>query len=318
MPSAGSSTREFALASSSSVLWLALAAAAPGAADSAPVAPAVAAPDWQGLWEGTLVNIPGRLNAPPVTIKRQIGAWPAENGTCTTFSSSYFENAKQAGVKDYKLCRGTSETDLYIDEGDTPEGKDIILPTRLFGDTLVSVFKYRNILLTVSTRVVDGVMTEDIVSTPDVAATDDVVQMPSRSLQRLTFRRVPSAASVEARAGATVVLPGLQYQVVRSGPSDGEHPRMSGTVTVHYEGKLPNGEIFDSSFQRGTPATFKGREVIPGWQVALRLMRPGDEWIVTIPPELAYGAKGAGPIPPNSPLIFRMQLISATPPPVTP
>ncbi|WP_062186594.1 FKBP-type peptidyl-prolyl cis-trans isomerase [Sphingopyxis sp. C-1] len=114
-----------------------------------------------------------------------------------------------------------------------------------------------------------------------------------------------------ARKQGVVVLPGIQYRILASGSQDGEHPKLSGNVTVHYEGSLPSGEVFDSSFARGGPDTFKGREVIPGWQVALRLMRPGDEWMVYIPAELAYGAKGAGPIPPDSALIFRIRLMSA-------
>ncbi|UNU44608.1 FKBP-type peptidyl-prolyl cis-trans isomerase [Sphingopyxis sp. YF1] len=114
-----------------------------------------------------------------------------------------------------------------------------------------------------------------------------------------------------AREQGVVVLPGIQYRILASGSQDGDHPKLSGNLTVHYEGSLPSGEIFDSSFARGDPDTFKGREVIPGWQVALRLMRPGDEWMVYIPAELAYGAKGAGPIPPDSALIFRIHLISA-------
>ncbi|HEV7341231.1 MAG TPA: FKBP-type peptidyl-prolyl cis-trans isomerase [Sphingopyxis sp.] len=118
-----------------------------------------------------------------------------------------------------------------------------------------------------------------------------------------------------ARKDGVVVLPGLQYRILTSGPADGEHPKLSGMVTVHYEGRLPSGEIFDSSFARGEPATLKGRSVILGWQAILRMMRPGDEWEVWIPAELAYGAKGAGPIPPNTPIVFRIRLISFEPAP---
>lgn len=123
-----------------------------------------------------------------------------------------------------------------------------------------------------------------------------------------------------ARNGArpeVTVMPGLQYEVVASGPTDGVHPRMSDQITVHYEGKLVTGEVFDSSFDK-EPVTFPLRGLIPGWVTALRLMRPGDEWILTLPPELAYGARGVGPIPADSVLIFRIKLLSVTPPAETP
>ena len=81
--------------------------------------------------------------------------------------------------------------------------------------------------------------------------------------------------------------------------------------TVHYVGKLINGDVFDSSVARGTPAQFAPNRVIPGWTIALQLMSPGDKWILTIPSELAYGEKGSGSkIPANSVLIFEVELIS--------
>ncbi|MGH6780563.1 MAG: FKBP-type peptidyl-prolyl cis-trans isomerase [Sphingomonadaceae bacterium] len=116
-----------------------------------------------------------------------------------------------------------------------------------------------------------------------------------------------------ARKKGVVALPGLQYEIVKSGPADGVPPKLSDDVTVHYEGKLVSGEVFDSSFTKGEPVTFPLRQLIPGWGTALRLMRPGDEWIVSVPAEMAYGAAGVGPIPGNSVLIFRIQLISHKP-----
>ncbi len=128
-------------------------------------------------------------------------------------------------------------------------------------------------------------------------------------------RAVPAAEFLarNAKAKGVTVMPALQYQVVRSGPADGAHPKLSDDVTVHYEGKLTTGEVFDSSFKRGEPNTFPLRPLIPGWTIALQQMRPGDEWIVYVPPEMAYGAEDKGPIPANSVLIFRIQLISAQP-----
>ena len=114
-----------------------------------------------------------------------------------------------------------------------------------------------------------------------------------------------------AKAEGVKTLPsGVQYKIVTSGPADGTSPKKSDEVKVHYEGKLLSDEIFDSSFQRGAPATFPLAGLIPAWVEALQQMKPGDEWLLYVPPEQGYGAQGAGPIPPNSVLIFRIQLIA--------
>jgi len=117
--------------------------------------------------------------------------------------------------------------------------------------------------------------------------------------------------------GVQVTPSGLQYRIVRSGPASGLHPQEADEVKVNYEGKLPNGKVFDSSYARGMPAAMPLSGLIPGWVEALKLMRPGDEWILYVPPELGYGAEGAGggEIPPNSPLIFRIELIDLLPAP---
>lgn len=111
------------------------------------------------------------------------------------------------------------------------------------------------------------------------------------------------------------VLPdGLQYKVVHSGPADGLRPKLGDEVKVNYEGKLVDGKIFDSSYQRGVPASMPLKGLIKGWQEALQLMRPGDEWILYVPPELGYGSEGAGgDIPPGAALIFRIELIGVLP-----
>lgn len=102
---------------------------------------------------------------------------------------------------------------------------------------------------------------------------------------------------------------GLQYKVIKAGT--GKSPTKDSTVVVHYRGSLINGKEFDSSFSRGEPATFKVGGVIPGWQEALQLMKEGARWQVFIPPQLAYGERGAGnAIGPNEALIFEVELIS--------
>ena len=113
-----------------------------------------------------------------------------------------------------------------------------------------------------------------------------------------------------AKAPGVVTLPsGLEYKIVRSGPADGVRPRPSDEVKVHYEGKLVSGEVFDSSYARGEPAAMPLARLIPAWVEALQLMRPGDEWTLYVPPELGYGDRQAGEIPPNSVLIFRIELL---------
>jgi FKBP-type peptidyl-prolyl cis-trans isomerase len=116
--------------------------------------------------------------------------------------------------------------------------------------------------------------------------------------------------TANAKQPSVVTLPsGLEYKVVTSGPADGAHPRMSDEVKVNYEGKLVSGVVFDSSFARGEPADFPLQGLVEGWTQALQLMRPGDEWILWIPPSLGYGDEDKGPIPAGSVLIFRLQLL---------
>ena len=111
------------------------------------------------------------------------------------------------------------------------------------------------------------------------------------------------------RQGVVATASGLQYRVIETG--EGRSPGPADTVVVHYVGRLIDGTEFDSSRDRGTPATFSLGGIIPGWQEALQLMREGDTWEVVIPSELAYGARGAGTsIGPNETLVFEIELIS--------
>ena len=107
---------------------------------------------------------------------------------------------------------------------------------------------------------------------------------------------------------------GIQYKILTAG--DGDKPVATDIVRVHYEGKLITGEVFDSSYQRNQPAQFALNQVIPGWTEALQLMPAGSTWEITIPPQLGYGAGGAGgQIGPNSALIFKVELIAINPEP---
>lgn len=101
---------------------------------------------------------------------------------------------------------------------------------------------------------------------------------------------------------------GLQYEVLKSG--DGPSPAATDKVKVHYHGTLIDGTVFDSSVDRGQPASFPVNGVIPGWVEALQLMSVGDKWKLYIPSGLAYGPRSAGPtIGPNSTLIFEVELL---------
>jgi len=106
---------------------------------------------------------------------------------------------------------------------------------------------------------------------------------------------------------------GLQYKVIRSGPETGAHPRPQDEVRVHYEGTLIDGTVFDSSYRDGAPVVFTLGALVPGWVEGIGLMRPGDEWYLYIPPKLGYGEDGQGPIPPNSVLVFRIELLGVLP-----
>lgn len=111
--------------------------------------------------------------------------------------------------------------------------------------------------------------------------------------------------------GVETLESGLQYRIIEKG--EGAMPAGTDTVEVHYRGTLIDGTQFDSSYERGEPVTFPVGNVIPGWQEALQLMPVGSKWELFIPPDLAYGAGGQGPIPPNSTLIFEVELLKIVP-----
>ncbi|MFT4759380.1 MAG: FKBP-type peptidyl-prolyl cis-trans isomerase FklB [Paraglaciecola sp.] len=111
-----------------------------------------------------------------------------------------------------------------------------------------------------------------------------------------------------AREVVNTLESGLQYEVITKGA--GPSPAATDKVTVHYHGMLIDGTVFDSSVERGSPASFPVNGVIPGWVEALQLMAIGDKWKLVIPASLAYGERGAGgQIGPNSTLIFEVELL---------
>lgn len=113
---------------------------------------------------------------------------------------------------------------------------------------------------------------------------------------------------IEGVGGINTLSSGLRYQVLKEGT--GAKPSITDTVVTHYHGTFLDGSVFDSSVDRGAPATFPVNGVIRGWTEALQLMSVGSKWRLVIPPGLAYGKRGAGGlIPPNATLIFEVELL---------
>ena len=114
-----------------------------------------------------------------------------------------------------------------------------------------------------------------------------------------------------AKTPGVVVLPtGVMYRIVSRAPNPGAQPTVADNVTIDYEGKLLNGNVFDSSYARHEPANFPLGRLVPAWQQVIPQMHVGDEVILYTPPSQAYGDRDLSPdIPPNSTLIFRVHLI---------
>jgi len=145
------------------------------------------------------------------------------------------------------------------------------------------------------------------------------MQAAMMKLQEMAMKKQQEAAEANAKAGkdfleknksaagVKTTASGLQYIMEKEGT--GATPKKEDTVRVHYKGTLTNGEQFDSSYDRGQPAEFPVGGVIPGWTEALQLMKVGSKAKLFIPPELAYGPSGRPGIPPNSVLVFDVELL---------
>ena len=144
--------------------------------------------------------------------------------------------------------------------------------------------------------------TENTTSTEETAPDNDTQVTDNKTVGREFLEKNAKNDSVVQTES------GLQYMVLKEGT--GAKPGPTDEVTVHYTGKLLNGKVFDSSVERGEPATFPLDKVIPGWTEGLQLMSEGSKYRLFIPSELAYGENGAGEdILPNSTLIFDVELI---------
>jgi FKBP-type peptidyl-prolyl cis-trans isomerase len=118
-------------------------------------------------------------------------------------------------------------------------------------------------------------------------------------------------AANKTKEGVVTLPSGLQYKIITAGT--GPKPTADDTVVCNYRGTFINGTEFDSSYKRGQPAEFRVTGVIKGWTEALQLMPVGSKWQLFVPSDLAYGPGGRGPIPPNSTLLFEVELLSIKP-----
>jgi len=160
----------------------------------------------------------------------------------------------------------------------------------------------------------------DVLSNADLKMTQQEIQTALSKYQgQLVSERDAAAggnkvkgekflADNKKKEGVVELESGLQYKIVKQG--DGGKPAKDSSVKVHYHGMLINGEVFDSSYDRGEPITLSLNQVIKGWQEAVPMMNVGSKWQIYVPSELAYGDRGGGSIGPNETLIFDIELLA--------
>lgn len=173
----------------------------------------------------------------------------------------------------------------------------------ILGFSVVSVWATAQTTTTITTTPSSTTTTPTATTTTSTTATQPLSLADQNKQAGDAF-----LAANKSQPGITTLPSGLQYKIVIQG--DGPKPTKNDIVTVDYEGKHLNGQIFDSSYQRGQSATFPVSGVIPGWQEALQMMPVGSTWELYIPSNQAYGERGApGAIGPNETLIFKVHLI---------
>ena len=157
----------------------------------------------------------------------------------------------------------------------------------------------------------DGVLKEEEMKTVLMAFQERMKKEAEEKQKKALTENVTKGAAHLAenakKAGVKVTASGLQYEVITEGK--GAKPKATDTVKVHYEGKLLDGTVFDSSIKRKEPVSFPLNQVIAGWTEGVQLMSVGSKYKFTIPSALAYGEQGSGPITPNSVLIFEVELL---------
>lgn len=142
---------------------------------------------------------------------------------------------------------------------------------------------------------------------------------PAEPQQQLDMANLTDEKNAEfldafSKQDGVMKLPsGAMYKVEKTAPEGAKQASATSTVTVHYAGTFIDGTVFDSSYERGEPATFPLEGLIPGWLEILPMMKEGDVWQVALPYSLGYGEAGRGSIPPRQTLVFKIELIKATP-----
>jgi len=140
------------------------------------------------------------------------------------------------------------------------------------------------------------------------STTSDTKSTTTNAASATPAPAAPASGAAAANNDVKTTASGIKYQVLKQGTGT-VSPKATDTVTVHYHGTFMDGKVFDSSVQRGQPAEFPLNRVIAGWTEGVQLMKVGDKFRFEIPPNLAYGAAGNAGIPPNSTLVFEVELL---------
>lgn len=158
-----------------------------------------------------------------------------------------------------------------------------------------------------------GLMSLALIACSDGGVRGEIARAEAQRAERAKGVEAKSQAFLtanSAKPGVRTTASGLQYSVTRAVEENLPRPELGDQVLVNYEGKLVDGTVFDSSYERGQPVPFTLGEVIPGWNEGVQLMKPGEEYLFVIPAALGYGAAGAGAdIPPNAALVFKVELL---------
>jgi len=220
----------------------------------------------------------------------------------------------------YAAQKGSKEeVDISHSAGEAATDKAVSLKTELdkvsyvIGTQIAQNFKKQDIEINIES-LMWGL--KDAMAGRKLALSQDERQQVMTSFQQRIIAKQAAKNLAEgmafleqnkAKEGVQVLPSGLQYKVIKEGT--GKIPAVDDKVKTHYRGTLINGTEFDSSYKRNKPAEFPVKGVIKGWTEALQLMKEGSKWQLYIPPNLAYGERGRPSIPPNSTLIFEVELL---------
>lgn len=227
----------------------------------------------------------------------KVGFLLAAVGLAVVFSASCTQKGKELKTDKDKVSYAIGQ-----DIGNTMKTREIDIDPEILGQSIQDVLSGKPSKLT----------PEEIQKTMQAF---QQAQMDKQT-QKFAKNKAEGTAFLEknkAAEGVKVTASGLQYKVISEGK--GESPKDDSTVKVHYAGRLIDGTEFDSSIKRGQPAEFPVGGVIRGWTEALKMMKVGDKWQITLPSDLAYGPQGQPPtIPPDSVLIFDVELLEVKKP----